>query len=74
MTNVIANLCVDVLASKAKITLFLDANCFSIASTVSEYYIQYRLLRVLPDGSTNLLRNALYVHHSSSFEIVFQGM
>jgi len=60
MTVVIANLFLDVPLSKAKFTLFLDGNCFLIASTGSVYSLQQILLRVLADGDTNSLRNALY--------------
>jgi len=74
MTDVIANLFVDVYPSQAKLTLFLDGNCFLIASTVSEYSLRQRLLRVLADGSTSSLRNALYERCSSMIEIAFHGM
>jgi hypothetical protein len=74
MTDVIPNLFVDIHPSKAKLTLFLDGNCFLIASTVSEDSLRQRLLRVLADGTTSSLRNALYDGRSSMFEIAFQGM
>jgi hypothetical protein len=60
MTDIIANLFVDVHPSKAKLTLFLDGNCFLIASTASLDSLGQILLRVLADGNTNWLRNALY--------------
>jgi hypothetical protein len=71
MTNVTANLLVDVLLSKAKPTLFLDGNSFLIASTVSVYSLWQILLRELADGNTNSLRNTLYVHRSVMFDIEF---
>jgi hypothetical protein len=40
MTNVMANLFVDVNPFKAKLTLFVDASCFLIASTVGEYSLR----------------------------------
>jgi len=74
MTDIIANLFVDVHPSKAKQTLFLVGNCFLIASTVSEYSLRKMLLRVLDDGSTSSLRNALYNRRSSRFDIAFHGI
>ena len=53
MTEFIDNLFVDVHPSKAKVALFLDGNCFLIASTVSVYFLQQILLRVLADGNNN---------------------
>ena len=74
MTDVIASLLVHVHPSKAKLTLFLDGNCFLVASTVSDYFLQQKLLRVLADGSSSLPGNALYDCHSSRFDIVFHGI
>jgi len=74
MTDIIANLFIDVHLSKAKLTLFLDGNCFLIASTVSVDPLQQILLRVLAESNTNLLRNALYDRRSTRFDIVFDGM
>ena len=74
MTDVIANLFVDVHPSKPKLTLFLDSTCFLIASTVSAYSLWQRLLRVLADGSTSSLVNALYDQCSLRFEIAIQEM
>jgi len=74
MTDVMANLFVDVHPSKAKFTLFLDGNCFLIASTVSEYSLQQMLLWVLADGSTSLLHNTLYDRRSSRFDIALHGI
>jgi len=68
-TNIIANLFVDVHPSKGDQTLFHDGNFFLIASTVGNYALQQMLLRVLADGSTSLLCNALYDIHSSRLEI-----
>jgi hypothetical protein len=62
---------VDVNPSKAKLTLFLDGNCFLIASTVSVYSLRQILLRVLADGYTKSLRNELYEYHNSRFDIAF---
>jgi hypothetical protein len=69
-----ASLFVDVHLSKAKLTLFLDGNCFLIASTVSVYSLRQILLRVLADGNTNSRHNALYDRHSSRFDIAFHGI
>jgi len=74
MTDVIANVFVEVHPSKAKLTLFLVGNCILIASTVSEYSLRQMLLKVLADGSTSSLRNALYDHRSSRFDIGFHGI
>jgi len=74
MTYVIANLFIDVHPSNAKLTLFLDSNCFSIASTASVDSIRQKLLRVLADGNTNSLRNASYERLSLMFDIVFHGI
>ena len=74
MTDIIANLFGDVHPSKAKLTLFLAGNCFLIASTVSDISLWQILLRVLADGNTDLVRNALYARRSSMFDIAFHGM
>jgi len=74
MTDVIANLFVDVHPSKAKLTLFLHGNCFLIPSTVSVYSLQRRLVRVLADGNTNRLGNAWYDRHNFMFDIAFHGI
>jgi hypothetical protein len=66
-----ASLFVDIHPSKAKLTLFLDGNCFLIASTVSVYSLQQILLRVLAHGNTNSLRNALYDRRCWRFDIEF---
>ena len=71
MTDVMANLFVDVNLSKVKLTLFLEGNCFLIESAVSEHYLWQMLLRVLGDGSTSSLRNALSDHYSLWFGIAF---
>jgi len=59
MTDIMANSFVDVHTSKAKLSLFRDGNCFIIASTVDKYYPRQMLERVVADGSTRSLRNAL---------------
>jgi len=74
MTDVIANLSVDVHPSKAKLTSFVDGNCFLIASTVRVYSLRQILLRVLADGNTNSLRNALCDSRSSKFDIALHGI
>ena len=74
MTDVMANLFVDVHPSKAKLTLFRNGNCFLIASTVSAYSFWQMLLRVVADGSTRSWRNALYDRGSSRFDITFLGI
>jgi len=74
MTKVIGTLFVDVHPSKAKLTLFLDGYCFWIASTVSVYSLRQILLRVLADGNTKSLCNALYERRSSRFDIAFPGI
>jgi len=74
MTEVMANLFVDVHPSKAKLTLFLDSNCILIASTVSAYSLWQILLRVVADGSTRSSHNALYGRRSSRFDVAFRGI
>jgi len=64
MTDVFANLFVDVHPSKAKLTLFVDGNCFLIASTVSVYSLRQIFLSVRADSNTNSVRNALYDRRS----------
>jgi hypothetical protein len=65
------DLFVAVHSSNAMLALLLDGYCFLIASTASEYSLQQMLLRVLADGSTGSLFNALYDHGSSRFDIAF---
>jgi hypothetical protein len=48
-----ANLFVDVHQSKATLTLFLDSNCFLIASTVRGYALWQMLFSGLADSSTD---------------------
>ena len=74
MSDVMANLFVDVHPSKAKLTLFHSGNCFLIAFTVSAYSLRQMLLRVIVDGSTRSSHNALYDRHSSRFDIGFNGI
>jgi hypothetical protein len=71
MNDGIGDLVVDVHPSKAKLTLFVDSNCFLIASTVSAYSLWQILLRVVADGNTNSLGNALYDRRSLWFDIAF---
>jgi len=74
MTDVIANLFVDDPPSKAKLTFFLEGNCFLIASSVRVHSLRQIFLSVLADGNTNSLRNALYEHRGSRFDIAFHGI
>jgi len=74
MKNVMEHFFVDVHLSKAEQTVFLDVNCFLIASTFSEDSLWQILLRVLGDGSSCLLCNALYARYSFRFDIVFDGI
>jgi len=74
MTDVMANLFVDVHPSKAKLTLIRNSNCFLIACTVSAYSLRQMLLRVVANGSTRSSRNALYDRRSSRFDIAFHGI
>jgi len=74
MTDVVASLFVDVHLSKGKLTLFVDRNCFLIASTVSVYSLHQMLHSVLVDGSTNSLCNALYDRRISRFDIDCHGI
>jgi len=71
LTDVMANLVVKVHPSQFQLTLFLDGYSFLIASTVSGYSLLQILLSMMRDSSTNLLRNGLYDHPSSSFVIMF---
>ena len=74
MTDVVSLLFVDILLSKAKVTLFLDGNCSVIASAVSEYYFCQMLFRVLADSSTKLLCNVLYDPDSLWLDIEFHAI
>jgi len=74
MTNIMDSLSGDVHPSRAEPTLFRDGDCFIIASTVSADSLQQMLLRVVADGSARSLRNALFDHRSSRFDIAFHGM
>jgi len=68
-----ASLLVDVHPSEAKLAVFRDSNCFLITSMVSAYTRQLMLTRVMADGSTRSLCNALYDHRSSRLDIAFLG-
>jgi len=74
MTEVIANLFVDVHLSKPKLTLFLDGNCFVIPSTVSEYSLWQMLQRVREDGSTSSPSHASNDNRRSSLDTASQEM
>ena len=69
-----ANVFIDTHLSKDKLTLFVDGNYFIIGCTVSEYSLWQKLLRMLVNGTTRLLENALYHDVSSRFDIVFHGI
>ena len=69
-----ANLFLNVHLSKAKLTLFHDGNCFLFASRVSTYWIQQMFLRVVADGSTESLYNALHNHRSLRWDIACDGI
>jgi len=71
MTDVIANVFVQVHPSKAKLTLVLDGNCFIIESRVSVYSLRQRLPSLLADGHTNSSCNELCECRSSRFDIPF---
>jgi len=74
MTDVIANLFINVHLCKAKLTLFLDGSYFQIAPTVSEYSLLQMFPKVLVDGSSSSPRNVLTDHHSLRFDILFHGL
>jgi len=74
MTDVMAILIVDVHPSKAKLTLFLDGDCFLIASTVSAYSIPGMMVTGLAVSTTHSLQNALYDCRSSMFDIAYHGI
>jgi len=74
MTDVIANMFIDVHPSKAKLTLFLDGSCFLIASTVSVYSLRQILLRVRADSHTSSLRNAFYDRRTLRLNLAFHGI
>jgi len=74
MTNVTANLFVDVHPSTAIPTSFFDGNFFKIASTVSVYSLCQMFLRVLVDIDTNSPCNSLYDHRNFWFEVAFHGL
>jgi len=73
MTEVMANVFVDVHPSTPKVTLFRDGNYFLFVSTVSAYSLRQMLMRVVADDRTRSSRNALYDRGSSRFEIVFHA-
>ena len=74
MTDIIADLVLNVHLSKAQLTSFLDCNFFLNASTVSEYSLPQMLLSKLTDDSTNSLCNGLYNGHRSRFRIGLHGI
>jgi len=74
MTEVIASVFIDLHLSKATLTSFCDGNGVLIASKVCAYSLQQMLLRVVAEGSSSSLRNALYDCCSSRFDMAFQGI
>jgi len=74
MTDVMANVFVDVHLSNAKLTLFCDENCLRIASMVTEYSLRQMLRRVVADGITSSFHNAFSDCRCSRFDIVFHGI
>jgi len=74
ITIVIANLFSNGHPSDTELTAFINSNCFLIKSGLTEESLQQMFLRVLADGSTTLLHNALYHCHSSRFEMEFQAI
>jgi len=74
MMDIIVDLFVDVHPSKATLTLFLDGNCFVIVSTVCVYSLLQILRKMLADGNTNWVRNALYDCRSLWFDIAFHEL
>jgi len=69
-----ASLFVIIHPSKATLTPFGDGNCFTIASAVSAYSLRQMLLRVVIDGNTSAMHNALYDRRSSRLYIAFHGL
>ena len=54
-----ANLYVDIHLSKSTLALFVESNCFLIASTASEYSLRQMLMTVPADVSTSKIHNAI---------------
>ena len=71
MTDVNTIFIVDVHPSEAKLTFLLDGDCFLITSTVSQYFFQQMMLRVLADGSTTSPHNGLNHCRNSRLAIAF---
>jgi len=59
MTAVMASLFTDVHPSNAGQTAVHDGKCFIIAFTVNVYFLPQMLFRVVEDGSTRSLLEAL---------------
>jgi len=74
MTDVMADLFVEVHPSKAKLSLFRNGSWFFIVSTVGAYSLRQMLLRVVTDGRTRTSFNALDDRGSWKFVIAFHGM
>jgi len=74
MTDVMANMVVDVHSADAKQTLFRDSNCFLIESTVNGYSLWQMWLKVVVYSSGRSLCDDLYDRHHSRFNIGFHGI
>jgi len=74
MTNIKGSLVIDVHPSIAKPTLFRDGNYYVFSSTVGAYSLQQMLVRVVADGSTRSLYNAVYECRSTRFDIPFHAI
>jgi hypothetical protein len=74
MTGVMASLLVDVYPSGAKLTLFVDGNCFLMASTFSLYSLQRMLFTMLVDRSSYSLGKASHDGCSSMHNTAFHGI
>jgi len=73
MTDVMANLFVDVHPFRAELTWLHDCNSIWIESTISEYFLRLILLCVLVAGKADSLRNTVYDLLGSGLRIVFPG-
>jgi hypothetical protein len=73
MTDVMANLIVDVHPSNAKLTLFLDGNYFLSASTLSEYSLLEMVEPVLAEGTTSSVHTPSIDCCKSWFAIPLHG-
>ena len=74
MSNVMANLFVDVQPSNAELTFFVDGNYFLIAKTVCLYVLWQILRSMMVDSMTSSLCNAFYDCRRSRHDITFNGI